>query len=398
MGNFKTQIPGTSFQDIVAGKDEKGEFSTELQVTGQSGTINTYGDRTVSDERKRVISESASELVEYIVSRDISGTSSEMHEVLKSIRYLGSEDIEKNSGKDSPLLRARALVTQREEKSKAVANDIIELQQILEGDDRKKARRLTALFLPAKVEKSILNKVQSKEDAISAAQNVLEERRREVVTDSAYIEQAMINVQNSVTPSAENMYWLWEVNEKLKEHVRNTAAEDEGISEQEFNDKYNALFAKIRTRYNDLATYTITSLQSYAAMDATLRMSENTEDNITRTLTTSMSLIRTAEMIESANRAQKEALRASSIVREYTNSRLEKNAELLSANIEENRKQATEPIVDLDKLESAWNKTMSALDSAKGMNAEIARESEAVKERLTQLANKSTGRIREISQ
>jgi uncharacterized protein YaaN involved in tellurite resistance len=166
---------------------------------------------------------------------------------------------------------------------------------------------------------------------------------------------------------------MWELMGKLEQCVYLCKKLDAEISAQiaavESSDperakhlKENVLFYA-RQKVTDLLTQMAVNVQGYMALDLIKRNNLELVKGVDRARTTTLSALRTAVIVSSALGNQKLALDRINALKETTGSMIASTSEMLRAQSGEIFQQASDPTIEVAKLQSAFDNIYATIDT-----------------------------------
>lgn len=122
----------------------------------------------------------------------------------------------------------------------------------------------------------------------------------------------------------------------------------------------------VSMRTQDLRVMEQANMQFFASIDMTEENNKNLQQNVRRTIDITGNLITVALSIQIALQTQKKVMEATKATQEYAGELLAANAASVREQGAEIREMANNPVIALDKVKSAFDDLMAAIEDAEG--------------------------------
>jgi uncharacterized protein YaaN involved in tellurite resistance len=245
-----------------------------------------------------------------------------------------------------------------------VAKTLLDLRSTVEKLD---PSRQGDLFSPKKL-LGVLpfgNKVRDYFRGYESSQNhlngIIESLRRakdELLRDNASIEQEKSNMWNLMHELEKHAYLARELGNAIDTQVKSLETTDPERARALADD---VLFT-IRQKQQDIATQLAVNVQGYLALDLIKKNNGELAKGVERATTTTVAALRTAVITAQALSNQKLVLDQISAVRDTTSNLIVSTSRMLKDNATKVQEGATQPTVDIAKLQEAFSNVRAAID------------------------------------
>jgi uncharacterized protein YaaN involved in tellurite resistance len=336
----------------------------------------------VQDDSSQDLDQQATQLVHDIQSGHAQA-------VQKTIETLGSEE-EQQTSRKMELLKGRVghLLKEIDEDNAAIPNGLMDLRTKLDELNPHKiaapgwfGKLLGKTPVVGKALKKIAVKYETIQTQIDVIVSGLRNGQEQLERDNIELDQIFQDLevqQNSVKKKAQ-------LGELFIQKLETTLPTETDASVKEvLSNLLNA--AAIRTQ--DLRTIEQVNLQFFTSIDMTINNNKMLSQSITRTLTVATNLITVGLSIQAALVQQKKALDATRATQEYASDLLAANAASIKKNTQEIGSLYQDPVLNLEKVKTAYNDLISSMDELDRIKAEGV---QTAKTGIAQLSELSSG-------
>jgi len=313
------------------------------------------------DDRSALVAAAAQQAAEIA---GLPADSPEFAARLKAIEGAGNDEIARSAALANRLMErpARALGSLSEGSN--VSKTLLDLRATVEKLD---PSRRADLFSGRKLlgvvpfRSRLRNYFRSYESSQTHVNRIIEALRRakdELLRDNAALEQEKSGMWALMRELEKHTYGARELGNALEAQVRTLRATD---PERARSLEDEALFL-VRQKQQDFATQLAVNVQGYLALDLIKRNNAELVRGVERATTTTIAALRTAVLAAHALVNQKLVLDQIAAVRETTSNLIASTSRMLKENAAAVQERATQPAVDVAKLQEAFGNVREALD------------------------------------
>jgi uncharacterized protein YaaN involved in tellurite resistance len=253
----------------------------------------------------------------------------------------------------------------------AISKGLVDLRNTCERLDPKKQN----LLAPSKILgvipfgnriKKYFQGFQSAQSHINAIVESLLSGKDELLRDNAAIEQERSEMWSLMGKLEQYIYLCKKIDAEISAQI---AAVERTDPERAKELKENALFYA-RQKVTDLLTQMAVNVQGYLALDLIKKNNLELIKGVDRARTTTISALRTAVIVASALANQKLALDQIDALKDTTGNMIASTSEMLRTQSGEVFRQASEPAVDVAKLQAAFDNIYATIDSIDAYKAQ----------------------------
>ncbi|MDQ2679962.1 MAG: toxic anion resistance protein [Candidatus Eremiobacteraeota bacterium] len=285
---------------------------------------------------------------------------------IDAITRLGDKEIEDSASVSSRLLERPVNAMSHSGASlgtSKVASGLVELRNTCERLDPKQQNllspnRLLGILPFGNRIKSYFRSYQSAQDHINAIMNSLMEGKDDLLRDNASIEQERGQMWSLMGRLEQFVYIAKKIDAELTARI---AAIETTDPERAKQIKEQVLF-DTRQKVTDLLTQMAVNVQGYMALDVIKRNNVELIKGVDRARTTTLSALRTAVIVASALSNQKLALDRITALKDTTGNLIASTGEMLKTQSSAIFTQASDPSVDVAKLQSAFDNVYATID------------------------------------
>lgn len=299
---------------------------------------------------------------------DITGApidSGEFKARIDAITRLGDKEVEASANVSSRLLArpVNAMRQKNNDSGSKVSKGLVELRDTCERLDPKRHNLLSPTRILGIVPfgnriKTYFRGYQSAQDHINAIMTSLMEGKDELLRDNAAIEQERAEMWTLMGKLEQFIYIAKKIDAELCTRIEEIEAADPGRAKQI---KEQVLF-DTRQKVTDLLTQMAVNVQGYMALDLVKRNNIELIKGVDRARTTTLSALRTAVIVASALSNQKLALDRITALKDTTGNLIASTGEMLKSQSSAIFTQASDPAVDVAKLQSAFDNVYATID------------------------------------
>jgi uncharacterized protein YaaN involved in tellurite resistance len=226
----------------------------------------------------------------------------------------------------------------------------------------------------------------------------------DAILKSLYLGQDVLRKDNAALE--EEKIEVWQLMERLAHLLYVTQGIDRALSQQvdglalqnpeKARVLQEELLFAIRQKVQDLLTQQAVSIQGYLAMDLIRRNNLELIKGIERASTTTISALRTAVITAQAVTNQRLVLDQVSALRDTTGRLIEGTSALMREQAGRIHAQASQPVIDLAPLKSAFDNIYATLDQVKTFKLEALDQMQASIDVLAQEIEKSQSHLQHI--
>ena len=207
---------------------------------------------------------------------------------------------------------------------------------------------------------------QSNQTKLNKIELSLNRSKDRALKDNAQLEHEKANLWNVMIELDRNDAYAAE----LRKGITTLIGDLQSRGEADLADAWNTrvLFAVNQVEQNMLTQLAV-AVQSYAAMDQTVKSNKLLQAGVDQAINTTMAAFRTAMVVHQALFNQKLTLDKIANLRSATEATMRSTAELLHANTVQLQEQATEPAVALDTLRDVFGQLQATLSEVRDFHA-----------------------------
>ncbi|MDQ2865315.1 MAG: toxic anion resistance protein [Candidatus Eremiobacteraeota bacterium] len=319
--------------------------------------------RIAPDEAAR-LNEQVRGFVEELTTSPVDGDAFKMR--VDAILHMGNREVEESANVSNRLLQrpVNTMATGGGEKGSMISKGLIELRNTCEKLDPKRQN----LLAPSKLLgilpfgnriKTYFQSYQSSQSHIESIMNSLLAGKDELLRDNASIEQERTEMWSLMGKIEQYVFLCKQIDAELTAQVSQIETSD---PERAKAIKENVLFYA-RQKVTDLLTQMAVNVQGYMALDLVKRNNIELIKGVDRARTTTLSALRTAVIVSSALSNQRLALDRISALNETTGNMIQSTGEMLRSQSGEIFKQASNPTIDVAKLQAAFDNVYATIDA-----------------------------------
>jgi uncharacterized protein YaaN involved in tellurite resistance len=281
-----------------------------------------------------------------------------------AILHVGDREIEASANVSSRLL-ARPMrgggATPGQER---IATGLVELRNQCERLDPKSQNLLAPSKLLGIIPfgnriKAYFQSYQSAQTHLNAIMDSLLAGKDELLRDNAAIEQERAEMWTLMGKLEQAVYLCKSIDAEISAQIDTIAASD---PERAKALRENALFYA-RQKVQDLLTQLAVNVQGYMALDLIKKNNVELVKGVDRARTTTLAALRTAVIVASALGNQRLALDKINALKETTGTMIASTGEMLRTQSAQIFAQASDPTIDIAKLEAAFNDVYATIDA-----------------------------------
>jgi uncharacterized protein YaaN involved in tellurite resistance len=283
-----------------------------------------------------------------------------------AILHMGDREVEASAAVSSRLLQRPVNAMKRSAggQDSKISKGLIDLRNTCEKLDPKaqqllSPRRILGVLPFGNRVRTYFQGYQSSQDHINAIMTSLMEGKDELLQDNASIEQERVQMWALMGKIEQYVYLCKKLDAELSDRV---AAIETSDPERAKLIKEHVLFYA-RQKVTDLLTQMAVNVQGYMALDLVKRNNVELIKGVDRARTTTLSALRTAVIVASALSNQKLALDRINALKDTTGSMIQSTGEMLKSQSADIFKQASDPTLDVAKLQSAFDNVYATIDT-----------------------------------
>lgn len=285
---------------------------------------------------------------------------------VEAIARMGDREVEASAGISNRLLARplKAAASGGGDAGATIARGLIELRNVCEDLDPKRQN----LFAPAKLLgfipfgnrlRSYFQRYQSAQSHLESIMTSLMAGKDGLLRDNASIDQERSEMWSLMGKLEQCIYVCKAIDAELSARVAEIATSD---PERAKRIEANVLFYA-RQKSGDLLTQMAVNAQGYMALDVIKRNNVELIKGVDRARTTTLSALRTAVIVSSALSNQKLVLDRINALRDTTGTMIESTGAMLQSQSAQIFKAASDPAVDVAKLQSAFDSVYATIDT-----------------------------------
>ncbi|MEO6912489.1 MAG: toxic anion resistance protein [Candidatus Baltobacteraceae bacterium] len=325
--------------------------------------IDSGGPVKIAPEDEAALNERVAGFVDDITGAPID--SGDFKGRIDAITRLGDKEVEASANVSSRLLArpVNAMRQDRNDSGSKVSKGLIELRDTCERLDPKRQNllapnRILGVLPFGNRIKTYFRGYQSAQDHINAIMTSLMEGKDELLRDNASIEQERTQMWALMGKLEQFTYIAKKIDAELCARIETIEATDPDRAKQI---KEQVLF-DTRQKVTDLLTQMAVNVQGYMALDLVKRNNIELIKGVDRARTTTLSALRTAVIVASALSNQKLALDRITALKDTTGNLIASTGEMLKSQSSAIFTQASDPTVDVAKLQAAFDNVYATID------------------------------------
>ena len=317
----------------------------------------------ISSQDQSGLDERVSGFVSDLLSAPVDGEAFKTR--VDAILHLGDREVEASANVSSRLLARPVNAASGAGKGQAtISKGLIDLRNTCEQLDPKNQNllapnRLLGMLPFGNRIKSYFQGYQSAQTHLNAIMESLLAGKDELLRDNAAIEQERAEMWELMGKLEQCVYLCKKLDAEISAQI---AAVESSDPERAKHLKENVLFYA-RQKVTDLLTQMAVNVQGYMALDLIKRNNLELVKGVDRARTTTLSALRTAVIVSSALGNQKLALDRINALKETTGSMIASTSEMLRAQSGEIFQQASDPTIEVAKLQSAFDNIYATIDT-----------------------------------
>ncbi len=292
-------------------------------------------------------------------------------ERIDAIVHMGEREVEASANVSSRLLARPVNAAAKADGRDTISKGLVDLRNTCERLDPKKQnllapnRLLGVLPFGNKI-KAYFQGYQSAQSHINAIMESLLSGKDELLRDNASIEQERAEMWTLMGKLEQYIYLCKKIDAEISARVAGLENTDPQRAKEL---KENALFYA-RQKVTDLLTQMAVNVQGYMALDLIKKNNLELIKGVDRARTTTLSALRTAVIVASALGNQKLALDQINALKDTTGNMIASTSELLRTQSAQIFQQASDPTVDVAKLQTAFDNIYATIDSIDSYKAQ----------------------------
>ncbi len=316
----------------------------------------------LSAEDQRQLDERVSGFVSDLIAAPVDGQA--FKDRVDAILHMGDRELEASANVSSRLLARPVSVAAGASGQDTISKGLIDLRNTCERLDPKNqnllapSRLLGVLPFGNRI-KSYFQGYQSAQSHINAIMDSLLSGKDELLRDNASIEQERAQMWALMGKLEQCVYLCKKIDAEVSAQIAVVEASDPQRAKEL---KENALFTA-RQKVTDLLTQMAVNVQGYMALDLIKKNNLELIKGVDRARTTTLSALRTAVIVASALGNQKLALDKINALKETTGNMIAATSEMLRTQSGQIFEQASDPTVDVAKLQTAFDNIYATIDS-----------------------------------
>ncbi|MEO9170132.1 MAG: toxic anion resistance protein [Candidatus Baltobacteraceae bacterium] len=280
-----------------------------------------------------------------------------------AIVHMGDREVEDSANVSSRLLARPVNATAEGASGSQISMGLVELRNTCEKLDPKRQN----LLAPSKLLgilpfgnriKTYFQSYQSAQSHINSIMNSLMAGKDELLRDNASIEQERAEMWTLMGKLEKYAYLCKQIDAELTSQVARIRESDPARAK---SIEENVLFSA-RQKVTDLLTQMAVNVQGYMALDLIKRNNLELIKGVDRARTTTLSALRTAVIVSSALSNQKLALDRINALKDTTGNMIQSTGDMLKSQSVEIFKQASDPTIDVAKLQAAFEDVYATID------------------------------------
>ncbi len=283
---------------------------------------------------------------------------------LRALEALGNEEIARSASVANRMMDRPTRAMGALGEGSTVSKTLLDLRATVEKLD---PSRQGDLFSPNKLfgvlpfGNKLRDYFRGYESSQAHLNGIIEALRRakdELLRDNAAIEQEKANMWTLMHELEKHAYLAKELGDAVAAQVQTLQATDperaRALAEE-------VLFA-VRQKQQDIATQLAVNVQGYLALDLIKKNNGELAKGVERATTTTVAALRTAVVTAQALANQKLVLDQIAAVRDTTSNLIASTSRMLKDNATRVQEGATQPTVDVAKLQEAFGNVRAAID------------------------------------
>jgi uncharacterized protein YaaN involved in tellurite resistance len=314
-----------------------------------------------NDERAAIVADAQRQASEIV---SLQPQSPEFAARLKALESLGNEEIVRSASVANRMMERPTRAMGALGEGSGVSKTLLDLRATVEKLD---PSRQGDLFSPKKIlgvmpfGNKLRDYFRGYESSQAHLNGIIESLRRakdELLRDNASIEQEKANMWTLMHELEKHAYLAKELGDAVDAQVKSLQVTD---PERARVLAEEVLFA-VRQKQQDIATQLAVNVQGYLALDLIKKNNGELAKGVERATTTTIAALRTAVITAQALANQKLVLDQISAVRDTTSNLIASTSRMLKENATRVQEGATQPTVDIAKLQEAFTNVRAAID------------------------------------
>jgi uncharacterized protein YaaN involved in tellurite resistance len=283
---------------------------------------------------------------------------------LKALEALGNDEITKSASVANRMMERPTRAMGALGEGSSVSKTLLDLRATVEKLD---PSRQGDLFSPNKLlgvlpfGNKLRDYFRGYESSQGHLNGIIESLRRakdELLRDNASIEQEKSNMWGLMHELEKHAYLARELGDAVDAKVKALQSTDPARARALAEE---VLFA-VRQKQQDISTQLAVNVQGYLALDLIKKNNGELAKGVERATTTTISALRTAVITAQALANQKLVLDQIAAVRDTTSNLIASTSRMLKDNATRVQEGATQPTVDIAKLQEAFSNVRAAID------------------------------------
>lgn len=287
--------------------------------------------------------------------------------VLERIEHIGAGSLRSVGQSSKELLSMR---TDKVRDTQETAKTLDDLSQMVDdltpAKDLSVGGKIMRLMPGGHRLRRYFQRFQSNQTKLNKIELSLGRSKDRALRDNAQLEHEKANLWKVMIDLDRTDAYATELRKGIVALIGDLQARGETDLADAWNDK--ALFAVNQVEQNILTQLAV-AVQSYAAMDQTVKSNKLLQAGVDQAINTTMAAFRTAMVVHQALFNQKLTLDKIANLRSATESTMRSTAELLHSNTVRLQEQASEPAVALDTLREVFGQLQTTLTEVRDFHA-----------------------------
>jgi uncharacterized protein YaaN involved in tellurite resistance len=314
-----------------------------------------------NEERAAIVADAQRQASEIV---SLAPQSPEFAARLKALESLGNAEIVRSAAVANRMMDRPTRAMGALGEGAGVSKTLLDLRATVEKLD---PSRQGDLFTPKKLlgvmpfGNKLRDYFRGYESSQAHLNGIIESLRRakdELLRDNAAIEQEKANMWTLMHELEKHAYLAKELGDAVDTQVKSLQVTD---PERARVLAEEVLFA-VRQKQQDIATQLAVNVQGYLALDLIKKNNGELAKGVERATTTTIAALRTAVITAQALANQKLVLDQISAVRDTTSNLIASTSRMLKENATRVQEGATQPTVDIAKLQEAFTNVRAAID------------------------------------
>ncbi len=345
-------------------------------------------------ERDALAAEAARQSAELVA---LAPQSQEFAARLKALESLGNDDISRSASVANRLMERPARAMGALGEGSAVSKTLLALRSTVEKLDPSRQgdlfspKRLLGVVPFGNKLRAYFRSYESSQAQLNGIIEALRRAKDELLRDNASIEQEKSNMWTLMRELEKHSYLTSELGNAIAAQVASLRATDPERARALADD---VLFS-IRQKQQDIATQLAVNVQGYLALDVIKKNNGELAKGVERATTTTVAALRTAVITAQALANQKLVLDQISAVRETTSNLIAATSQMLKENAAHVQEGATQPTLDVAKLQEAFSNVRAAIDGMADYRIKALASMEQTVETLGSEVGKMTDYVKE---